>query len=192
MPGSPLRFLSANEFKIAEATKILAPCGIEIVPIAHKIEELQTTDTERLVRDKALKAFGYTGRPLFVEHTGLYLDHLNGFPGGLTQVFWDSLGPERFAELFGTTSNTKVIAKTMVGYVDGQRIHLFEGSIAGQIADAPRGNRDFQWDCVFIPDGSAKTFSELGAKKNEMSMRRKALDALADFLKEHGVAPCKH
>lgn len=191
MAGSQLRFLSGNEFKIAEAKQILGPCGIEVVPIDYKIEELQTTDSEKLVRDKALKAFDHTARPLFVEHTGLYLEQLNGFPGGLTQVFWDTLGPDRFSELFGRTANTKLVAKTVVGYVDGQRIHLFEGVVNGTIADKPRGDRSFQWDCVFIPDGYKETFAELGAKKNDISMRRKALDALAAFVKEYGVDGCK-
>jgi hypothetical protein len=43
MAESQLRFLSGNEFKIGQAKKILEPCGIEVVPIEFKIEELQTT-----------------------------------------------------------------------------------------------------------------------------------------------------
>ena len=184
--GTPLRFLSANNFKIKEAEVILGSVGVEVVPIRYKIEELQTTDTQRLVRDKALKAFAYTGRPLFVEHTGLYLAHLNGFPGGLTQVFWDTLQADRFAELFGNSSDTTVTAKTVVAYIDGQKCHIFEGEIDGSIAQKPRGSRDFQWDCVFIPAGYIETFAEMGAKKNEISMRRRAFDSLADFLKTCG------
>jgi XTP/dITP diphosphohydrolase len=46
----------------------------------------------------------------------------------------------------------------------------------------PAGPRDFQWDCVFVPDGQTKTFAELGEQKNEMSMRRKALNEFAVFL----------
>lgn len=190
MTGTALRFLSGNRFKIAEAQTILGPAGITIVPLERKIEELQTTDTKRLVRDKALKAFRFAGRPLFVEHTGLYLEHLNGFPGGLTQVFWDTLGPERFAELFGRTANPQVVARTVVGYIDGQRIHMFTGEIAGVVAESPRGNRDFQWDCIFVPEGHSETFSELGDVKHQMSMRRKALDSLVDFLKQNGGPRC--
>lgn len=97
-----LRFVSRNEFKLAEAATILAPLGIEVVPLKDTIEELQTTDTSRLVRDKALRAFMKIGRELFVEHTGLRLKVLNGLPGGLTQVFWDTLQAEKMSELFGS------------------------------------------------------------------------------------------
>ncbi len=54
--GRPLRFLSGNDHKIREAEEILRPIGIDVVPIRHKIEELQTDDTQKLVKDKALKA----------------------------------------------------------------------------------------------------------------------------------------
>ena len=177
-----LRFVSRNKYKLAEATKILAPLDVLVIPVEQVIEELQTTDTKALVRDKALRAFRYLGEPLFVKHTGLYLDHLNGLPGGLTQIFWDSLEADRFSELFGGLNN-KVLAKTLIGYIDGKKCHFFEGEIAGTISPKPRGSRDFQWDCIFIPDGFTETFAELGDRKNEISMQKRALNR-AGFLKE--------
>ena len=178
-----IRFVSNNEFKIAEARTILGVRSISVLESRIKIEELQTTDTPRLVRDKLLKAYREIGRPLFVEHTGLYLEHLAGLPGGLTQIFWDTLKADRFAELFGKLSpNKKAAARTAIGYCDGRRIYEFDGAIEGQITVAPRGSRDFQWDCVFQPDGHSETFAEIGDKKNEISMRRIAMEKLAAHL----------
>lgn len=181
-----IRFVSSNEYKIAEAEAILRAVGVSVIPMTYKIEELQTEDPLRLVRDKALKAFDEVRAPVFVEHTGLELNHLNGFPGGLTQIFWDTLKADRFAELFGTTTDTSVLARTTIGYIDGQQFHPFQGECSGLIVPPPpRGDRGFQWDCVFQPDGYAETFAEMGTtKKNEVSMRRKALDKFAAFL--HG------
>lgn len=72
-----IRFVSSNKYKIAEVEAILGPVGIKVVPAHIKIEELQTDDVEKLVKDKLIKAFQKIGRPLFVEHTGLYI---NGRP----------------------------------------------------------------------------------------------------------------
>jgi XTP/dITP diphosphohydrolase len=175
-----IRFVSSNRHKIAEAKQILSKQNIEVVPSEIKIEELQTKDTLNLVHDKALKAFSKIGRPLFVEHTGLCLEHLNGLPGGLTQIFWDTLQADKFAELFGKLApNHNVIARTTIAYCDGQRIYDFAGEIEGEIVPEPRGKRDFQWDCVFQPKGQNLTFAEMGDKKNEISMRRIALDSFA-------------
>lgn len=183
-----IRFVSQNKFKLTEASEILAAANVKVIPLIIKVEEIQTEDTIRLVRDKTLKAFCQVGRPLFVEHTGLYLSHLNGLPGGLTQVFWDTLEADKFSELFGTTKDTSVLAKTIIGYTDGKNIHLFEGVVSGRIAATPKGPRDFQWDCVFIPDGYVKTFAEMGDEKNRISMRRKALDLFAEFINKRGIA----
>jgi len=180
-----VRFVSSNKHKLAEAQKILEPAGITVRPSNLKIDELQTKDTDKLVHDKLLKAFAEIGRPLFVEHTGLYLPHLNNLPGGLTQIFWDSLEADRFSELFGKLAPVKsATARTTISYCDGRRIHDFSGEITGSITDNPRGDRSFQWDCVFQPDGQTETFAEMGDRKNDISMRRLALDKLAEFLEE--------
>ncbi|MGK3995887.1 non-canonical purine NTP pyrophosphatase [Sorangium sp. So ce1024] len=178
-----IRFVSGNPHKIAESTAILASANVTVVPFNRKIEELQTRDAERLVRDKLLKAFKMLGRPLFVEHTGLDLIHLNGLPGGLTQIFWDALEADKFGELFGPTiGSNEVIARTTIAYCDGKKIHIFRGEITGHIVAPPRGDRSFQWDCVFEPEGHAQTFAEMGTKKNDISMRKRALDEFAAFL----------
>ena len=174
-----IRFLSSNPEKIQEVTSILGPAGIEAIPISHKIEEIQSLDVNSLLREKAIQAFKYLGRPVFVEHTGLYTDELNDFPAGLTQIFWDTLEADKVAKLFVSLGNQRVTAKTHIGYVDSKKIHTFEGSISGSFSDTPRGSRNFQWDCVFIPDGKTQTFAEMGAiEKNKISMRKLALDKL--------------
>lgn len=183
-----LRFLTSNKFKLDEAAAVLTPHGFHVHGIDSKIEELQTSDARQLVRDKALRAFDQVGRPLFVEHTGLHLAYLNGFPGGLTQLFWDSIQAERFAEVFGRSPDPSVVARTEIVYCDGQNLHHFVGEASGEIASEPRGDRSFQWDCVFVPDGYDQTYAELGpTTKNEISMRRHALNALADHLRRPGA-----
>jgi XTP/dITP diphosphohydrolase len=178
-----IRFLSSNEHKIREVQAILSPVGVNIVPAPIKIEEIQTENVQRLVRDKVLKAFELIGRPVFVEHTGLHLPGLNGLPGGLTQIFWDHLQADSFVSLVKNLGNSLVTAKTVIGYCDSRTVHYFEGEISGTVPDVPAGSRDFQWDCVFIPDGFTQTFAELGEQKNDISMRRKALDQFAEFIR---------
>ncbi|RZL03819.1 MAG: non-canonical purine NTP pyrophosphatase [Rubrivivax sp.] len=178
-----IRFMSGNPHKIAEVQRILAPVGVEIIAVPQKIQELQTEDVHALVKDKLIKAFGSIGRPLFVEHTGLYLSGLNGLPAGLTQIFWDQLKADRFASLVAGLGDAKVTARTVIGYCDGHRMHLFEGAIEGTVPTTPAGPTDFQWDCVFIPNGCKQTFAEMGPAKDDISMRRIALDKFADHLK---------
>ena len=177
-----LRFVSSNPHKIREVESILSPAGIRTIPWSAKIEEIQTEDVHRLVRDKLLKAFQKIGKPVFIEHTGIHLPGLNNLPGGLTQIFWDRLEADKFTSIVAGIGDNRIIAKTTIGYCDSKTIHFFEGEISGTVPATPVGDRTFQWDCVFVPDGHSHTFAELGDKKNDISMRKIALDKLVKHL----------
>lgn len=182
-----LRFLSGNQYKIDEVRSIMSKIDIEIIAVDYKINEIQTIDVPYLVHDKCIKAFQKVSRPIFVEHTSLHISPLNGFPGGLTQIFWDTLKADKVAEIFGNMADPSVKATTRIAYCDGRKVHQFEGEVQGKISSEPRGSRNFQWDCIFIPDGEKLTFAEMGDKKNEISMRRRALEKFADFLMKEKI-----
>lgn len=177
-----IRFVTKNPLKAKEVESILGNVGVKIIPVSLKIHEIQTESIEDIVRDKVLKAFNMVGKPLFIEHTGLYIDSLEGFPGGLTQVFWDKLKADKFSQLFGQLEDDILTAKTVIAYCDAKKIYTFEGEIKGRVAPEPRGPRDFQWDPVFIPDGYDETFAEMGQRKSEISMRKIAFEKFRDFL----------
>ena len=174
-----LYLVTSNEHKISECQTLFGQYGYEIMGIDIKIKELQTQDSAELVRDKALKAFQVLQVPLLVEHTGISLDAMGGFPSGLTQCMWDSMLADRFCELFGGGKRGKVTARTDLVAVDGRRLLESHGEVLGSVSDSPKGNRDFQWDCIFVPDGFDKTFAELGEYKNKISMRKIAVDNFA-------------
>jgi XTP/dITP diphosphohydrolase len=148
-----IRFVTKNPYKAKEVEAILGDIGVSIVDVHLKIHEIQTENIQDIVRDKVLKAFDKIGRQVFIEHTGLYINSLQGFPGGLTQVFWDKLEADKFSKLLGNLEDTSLTARTVIAYCDAKKIHIFEGAIDGNISPEPRGSRDFQWDCIFIPKG---------------------------------------
>lgn len=176
-----IRFVSNNPEKIKEVQRLVE--GAEIVSANIKINEIQTNDEQVLVHDKLLKAFKEVGREVLVEHTGLYVKSLNDFPGGLTQVFWDKLEADKFTELFGQLEEKTLIARTTIGYCDAKKFYFFSAEVEGTIASEPRGDRSFQWDCIFIPNGESETFAEMGDRKNLISMRKLAFDEFNQFLK---------
>lgn len=171
-------FVSRDTQKIAEAERILRPFGVQVHGIEEGIEEIQTPSLCKLVRHKLLQAFQKVRRPVMVEHTALYLRCLNGFPGGLAQSFWKTLGPDRFVRLFGSQEDPGMLARTIVGHCDGRKIFYASGTLRGRIAPESRGTAGFGWDCVFIPEGHDQTLAEMPPEmKDELSMRRKALEA---------------
>jgi XTP/dITP diphosphohydrolase len=114
--GLDLRFLTKNDHKFEEFRQLFVGTAYTIAKALSSIEEIQTEDMEALVADKVIRAFDKIRRPVFVDHTGLQLESLDGFPGGLTEIFWERLKNERLAQLFG---NSPVTAVTLIGYCDG-------------------------------------------------------------------------
>lgn len=176
-------FISSNDYKIEEVKKILSSDSIQILGHSMKINEIQSESMHDIVIDKALKAYKKLRRPLIIEQTGLHISDFGNLPGGLTQVFWDALEADKFCQYF-SGSKSVVVAETVVAFCNGKKIYTFNGTIEGVVVDTPRGNRNFQWDCVFQPIGYDQTFAEMGDKKNDISMRKIALEKTRDFFKE--------
>ena len=67
--------------------------------------------------------------------------------------------------------------------MDGKQI-LFEGTSKGTIIAESRGNTEFGYDPVFVPEDSVKTFAEMTLEeKNNFSHRKKAVEKLIEYLK---------
>jgi XTP/dITP diphosphohydrolase len=186
-----VRFVSDNPHQLTGLQPLLAAAAIEVIPIQLEIEELQTQDGARLIRDKAMRAFAEIGRPLFVQHTGLHLATMNGLPGGLTRTFWDTLQAERFAKLFGTVADTSAFARCTIGYIDGQRVYSFAGELTGRISASPSGDPKFQWATVFIPEGQTRSLAELDDGGDEVSVHKLAVDAFVEFLRQKEQPECR-
>lgn len=175
-------FVSSNKYKISEVQTILSSTDIRIHAVSEKINEIQSTDMKEIALHKAVKAFQKIGRPILVEQTGLLIKDFGNLPGGLTQIFWASLKADKFSDIFSKIGSAEVTAKTVLAFCDGKRIHTFEGEVDGHIVCPPRGSSDFQWDCVFEPLGYNKTFAELGEQKNEISMRKIAVEKFRTYV----------
>lgn len=81
------------------------------------------------------------------------------------------------------TGRMNAQVKTIIGYVsESGDMHFFEGAVKGVIV-APRGEQGFGWDKIFQPSGHDFTFAEMtGEQKNTVSMRKIALEKLAQFI----------
>ena len=76
----------------------------------------------------------------------------------------------------------KIESTSPVCYADEFAAQLFDGACEGRIQFAPRGRGGFGYDPLFVPDGFAESFAELGEDvKNKLSHRAKALAKLKEF-----------
>lgn len=145
-------------------------------------------DLSIMVRQKALSAYRGILAPCVVEHAGIVLPGLrdSNYPAGLTQPMFDALEPGEFVKSLAW-AGTAAIARAVVGYCDGFRVHVFTGETPGQLLSEPRGNREFYWDTVFVPDdGDGRTYAEIAMDdlpaKMKISQSRKAFEACIRYI----------
>lgn len=188
-------FVSTNEKKIAEAQDYLkylmenSEVRIDLNIVRREVEEILHRDINQIVRHKALEAFRYTGFPCVVEHGGIFMTALPGLFGAIGKIIWEAVG-DRMCGFLREEDQRDATAVSVLGYCDGRRIRTYRGETKGKVAECARGDYNFNWDPIFIPEGSDQTYGEMGPeKKRATSQSIKAWDALlkAEFEISNGL-----
>ena len=173
--------VTGNENKFEEAQKIL---GIDLNFLKMNLEEIQSEDIYKIVKEKAKIAYNAIKRPVIVEDVGFYLECLNSFPGPLVKNMVSSLGPTGIYELVKNYKEKTCVVRCVICYFDGSHFNFFTGDIKGKIV-RPAGKNGFGFDPVFRPDGKKKTFGQMSKEqKNEISHRKIAWNKFKEFLKK--------
>jgi XTP/dITP diphosphohydrolase len=198
MPPPPRLILATrNAHKTAEIRAMLGDrfevLDVTSFPECPEIEETGTTFLE----NARLKAEGISrvlGGWVLSDDSGLEVDALGGAPGVWSSSFGGEEGNhsrnnERLlAEMEGQTERRARFRCTLVLAREGLAQANFSGSVEGRIIANSRGAQGFGYDPLFIPDGFAQTFAELGESvKNTLSHRSRALAKAIDFL-EHSIS----
>lgn len=190
---SPLVLATGNAGKVDELRALLGDLPLTLLP-AHDLDEppIVTEDADTLegnARKKARAFHEYTDHAALADDTGLEVAALDGGPGVHTARFAGSdAAPEdnkqKLLRVMDGVDNRRAQFRTVVALIDADSsVRTFEGRCEGTITTVPRGEGGFGYDPLFLPDGHDQTFAEMSAEaKNEISHRRKALDALRKFL----------
>jgi len=185
MMVKPMRFVTGNQKKIEEYTRLLEP--YTFIPVRLIVREPQGDDQWEIVRRKVLMAFAEKRAPLFVDHTGLSIEAWNELPGGLTPEIWSKLGMQGFLRLMQCETNRRATLRTIIGYCCSRRIYIFEAEMQGVIANRPEGSGD-TWECLFIPAGYDKSLASLTLDERiKVTARAHAAREFKKFLDHQAV-----
>ncbi|MHA7629371.1 non-canonical purine NTP pyrophosphatase [Corallococcus sp. M7] len=155
-----LYFCSSNEQKHADVAYFFRDSKSPPRALKQELIEVLSPDLATVVREKALAAYKTALVPLFVEHGGLYIDHLKGLPGPLVKPFWTALEGD-ICTLIPDKASRRAHVEQRVCYCDGKQLQVFAGRVDGTIALERRGDQGIHWEPVFIPDGQSRTIGEM-------------------------------
>ena len=199
MPAN-LLLASQNAGKLSEMKTLVTGLPFRVIGprdlgIAESPEETGTTFLENAI----LKARYYaarSGRLTVADDSGLAVDALDGGPGLFSSRFGgegasdDDRNQLLLRKLAGVPPEKRTARFTSAVAVarDGEVLFTAQESVAGLIADAPRGTNGFGYDPLFFYPPFGRTFGESAREdKDRVSHRGKAFARLRAFLEGPGL-----
>ncbi len=177
----PRFFATANKNKFREVSRVMKG---KIKQISIDFVEPQSLDIDYVARFKAEYAYKAVGEAVLIEDTSLEIDALNGLPGTLTKFFLERIKQKGILELIKNKKDRRASAITEFALFDGKKFVTATSKLKGRISLVEQGT-SYGWDTIFIPEGSTKTYAELGeSEKVKYSMRTNALKKMITKLKK--------
>ena len=187
-------FASGNTHKVSEASNFLKQFGFNvsqlliggkppdlIEPQAELLEEIvqsKISQARELVSGTKMEEY-----PIMVEDSGLFIDHLAGFPGPYSSFVETKIGLDGILRLMEGVSNREAHYRASLGvYISGSMI-FSEGTCRGKISNKAAGNNGFGYDPIFIPNRKKITFGQMKSyQKYKIDHRAKAFKNIKKFL----------
>jgi XTP/dITP diphosphohydrolase len=176
-----IRAMIGDRFEVLDVTSF---------PECPEIEEAGTTFLE----NARLKAEGISrviDGWVLSDDSGLEVDALGGAPGVWSSSFGGEEGNHALnnarllSEMAGKANRRARFRCTMVLAQGCKEVAHFSGTVEGTIIADARGAKGFGYDPLFVPEGHAATFAELGDEvKNSLSHRARALTQAVEFLSQ--------
>jgi XTP/dITP diphosphohydrolase len=196
--------------KQREFRRVLEAAGIAVVfPDDVGLHPTQAEDSLELgdsfeinARRKAEHFARLSGLPTVADDSGLEVLSLGGAPGVRSRRWAGAVGTEAQVD----AANNAELVRRLAGAADPRRaaryrcvlVYLahagvvpvtFEGTCAGRILEAPRGDGGFGYDPYFFSEELGKTFGEATPEeKDRVSHRGRALRALVESLMPAGTS----
>jgi XTP/dITP diphosphohydrolase len=189
---------TTNAGKLREIRLLLSGTPVELTTLRDldPIDEPEETGAtfEENARLKALYYASRSGLTTVAEESGLIIDGMDGAPGVRSARFLrpDASYPERFAEIFRRLAQPPIKNRAarfvcaLAVAEDGRIVYEARGTVEGEIAHEPRGERGFGYDPIFYFPPYDATLAEVADEaKLAVAHRGQAFRALAAWLRRH-------
>ena len=185
-----LIFASHNENKVREIKSMVSEniliLSLNDLNFHEEIEETgQTLDENARIKASAIHKL--TGKNVFADDSGLFVEALNGQPGIYSSRYagtgnsMDNIF--KLLDELKNETNRKAYFKSVFCLILNEQEYYFDGEVHGNIIFEKRGNQGFGYDPVFVPNGFEETFAGMNQEqKNLISHRYKALEKLINFI----------
>ena len=189
-----LLFATGNKDKLKEVKKMLANDSIKM-PIDIGINDFDVVEDGKTLKEnsykKAYELYKLTGRSVFADDTGLFVKAIGNRPGVHSHRYASANATyednrKKLLDELSDKEDRSAYFETVISYIDSKgKVFYFTGRLDGYISEIEKGEGEFGYDKIFIPENSQKSLAELSIEeKNQISHRARAMEKFKEFLVE--------
>ena len=173
----PYLFATRNKNKLAEYQRILKK---HVEGIDLQVPEIQDSDPQKVLEEKAKAAYLLNGGPIYVEDSSLTLTSLDNMIGPYADNETNTKTKlEAICRMYVPGQSRSAVMSVGIALFDGVDVYTWVGEVNGKISQSPMGSNGFGFDPIFIPNGESRTNAEMSDKQKDLrSARRIALEKL--------------
>ena len=177
-----IKVITSNEGKMVEYAKALEDLGFEVFKGTVPYDEIQADTLEEVV-GHGLRQLRNEEDSFIIDDSGLFINHLRGFPGVYSAYALKTLGNQGVLKLMEDVQDRAARFECCIGCkLPGSEPFIVSGKCDGAIMRTAEGSKGFGFDPIFSHDGS-RSFAELDLEeKNAVSHRGKAITRLVEEL----------
>ena len=182
-----LYFITSNKGKYREVANKLINADIKVIQKNLGYPEVQANSLEDVVNFGVNYILEKFNKPFIIEDAGIFIKHLNDFPGVYSADVFYKIGCKGILRLLEDVKKDRdAYFKSVIAYINSDKqVHIFSWECSGLIGFEEVGSNGFGYDPIFIPNGENMTFAEMTIDdKNRFSHRGNSLDKLLEFIKD--------
>ena len=190
-------FATGNAGKMREIRAILSDLGLPVLSMKEAGVDVDIVEDGKTFAEnakiKAMAVWKQTGGIVLADDSGLAVDYIGGEPGvysarylgeDISYEIKNQAIIDRLADAKEEERTARFVSAIAAVLPDGSEL-VTEGTVEGLIAHEPAGNGGFGYDPIFYLPEYGVTSAEIPIeKKNEISHRGKALEAMKIKLRE--------
>lgn len=180
-----INYVTGNKGKVKLAQMIFKDMDVDIVECNLETPEIQDLDCKKVAAYSARYAADKLNMPVLKNDSGLFITALGGFPGALAKYTENTIKRDGYIRLMEGIDNRECYWVEALAYAAPNcEPIVFESRSYGTISLKPKGNRGDEFDYIFIPKGSDKTFAEMSVEEQLKCFDNKAYMELYNYLME--------
>lgn len=190
-------FVTGNPVKVLELNLAMKGTGVQLAFCGLEVDEIKADSIEKIVIDKASKAYAKLGKPAVCTDGGIFIDALGGFPGENSKQAAQKIGCAGILSLLKSARQRTAARKNCLAYFDGAGPRTLTMEIPCEISEEIRELYPaYELDKILIPisplNPKRLTFAEIPVEDRvPMTELPQLTRFLASLLKTNKDVPDK-